>query len=201
MARQPGQGIIGSDARRRRIMMNHVGQLPVTQGHFGQAHLGAKSLRVKLQRTTKSARRIIHFRILDEALSDTREKLWVASPTLSRKTQARARTRQQPRIAADDALARLARHEADYFSRLNDDDEYLAAELRRINWLQSIYRARRIAARVTFASILLALFGGSITEAASDIGWSLATSSLICWIGVGITARLLTPRRKFRTAE
>ncbi|HVG34118.1 MAG TPA: hypothetical protein VM911_13600 [Pyrinomonadaceae bacterium] len=105
------------------------------------------------------------------------------------------------RIAADDALARLARHEADYFSRLNDDDEYLAAELRRINWLQSIYRARRIAARVTFASILLALFGGSITEAASDIGWSLATSSLVCWIGVGITARLLTPRRKFRTAE
>jgi tetratricopeptide (TPR) repeat protein len=105
------------------------------------------------------------------------------------------------RIAADDALARLARHEADYFSRLNDDDEYLAAELRRINWLQSIYRARRIAARVTFASILLALFGGSITEAASDIGWSLASSSLVCWIGVAITARLLTPRRKFRTAE
>jgi tetratricopeptide (TPR) repeat protein len=105
------------------------------------------------------------------------------------------------RIAADRALARLARREADYYSRLNDDDDYLAAELRRINWLQSIFRARRIAARVTLASLLLALLGGSIDEAVADIGWSLASSSLVCWIGVAIMSRFLTPRRKWRTAE
>lgn len=105
------------------------------------------------------------------------------------------------RIAADRALARLARHEADYFSRLNDDDEYLAAELRRINWLQSIFRARRLASRVTLASLLLALFGGSVAEPLSDVGWSLASSSLVCWVGVALTSRLLTPRRKWRTVE
>ncbi len=105
------------------------------------------------------------------------------------------------RVAADKALIRMASHEADYFSRLNDDDEYLASELRRINWLQSIFRARRFASRVTIASLLLALLGGSLSEPLSDIGWSLAASSLICWIGVAITSRLLTPRRKWRTAE
>jgi tetratricopeptide (TPR) repeat protein len=105
------------------------------------------------------------------------------------------------RIASDRALSRLARRESDYYSRLNTDDEYLATELRRINWLQSIYRARRIAARVTFASLLLAFFGGSIDEALADIGWSLASSSLVCWIGVAILGRFLTARRKWRTAE
>ncbi|HEX8143268.1 MAG TPA: hypothetical protein VF553_11775 [Pyrinomonadaceae bacterium] len=105
------------------------------------------------------------------------------------------------RIAADRALARLARRESDYYSRLNDDDEYLAAELRRINWLQSIFRARRIAARVTLASLLLAFLGGSVDESLADIGWSLASSSLVCWIGVAVMSRLLTPRRKWRTAE
>jgi tetratricopeptide (TPR) repeat protein len=105
------------------------------------------------------------------------------------------------RIAADRALARLARRESDYYSRLNTDDDYLAAELRRINWLQSIFRARRIAARVTFASLLLAFLGGSVDEALADIGWSIASSSLVCWFGVAITGRLLTPRRRWRTAE
>ncbi|HYY59584.1 MAG TPA: hypothetical protein VE842_19805 [Pyrinomonadaceae bacterium] len=105
------------------------------------------------------------------------------------------------RIAADRALSRLARRESDYYSRLNEDDEYLATELRRINWLQSIFRARRIAARVTFASLLLALLGGSIDEAIADVGWSLASSALVCWVGVALMNRLLTPRRKWRTAE
>ncbi|HEX8140150.1 MAG TPA: hypothetical protein VF544_21485 [Pyrinomonadaceae bacterium] len=105
------------------------------------------------------------------------------------------------RIASDKALARLARRESAYYSRLNEDDEYLAAELRRINWLQSIYRARRIAARVTIAAFLLGLMGGSIDESVADIGWSLASSSLVCWIGLRLMTRLLTPRRKLRTVE
>jgi tetratricopeptide (TPR) repeat protein len=105
------------------------------------------------------------------------------------------------RIASDEALARLARRESAYYSRLNDDDEYLAAELRRINWLQSIYRARRIASRVAIAGFLLALTGGSIDEAVADIGWSLASSSLLGWIGLRLVNRLLIPRRKLRTVE
>jgi tetratricopeptide (TPR) repeat protein len=100
------------------------------------------------------------------------------------------------RIAPDEALARHARREADYYDRLNDDDDYLAAELRRINRLQNLHRARRLAARMTIASVLLALMGPSFDEAMESIGWSLASSSLIAWLGVALISHFLTPRRK-----
>lgn len=102
------------------------------------------------------------------------------------------------RIAPDEALARHARREADYYALLNNDDDYLTAELRRIGWLQHLHRARRLAARMTLASVLLALAGPSFDEAIEGIGWSLASSSLIAWLGVALISHYLTPRRKPR---
>lgn len=102
------------------------------------------------------------------------------------------------RIAPDEALARHARREAEYYARLNNDDDYLGAELRRIGWLQNLQRARRLAARMTLASILLALAGPSFDEAIESIGWSLASSSLIAWLGVALISRYLAPRGKPR---
>jgi tetratricopeptide (TPR) repeat protein len=105
------------------------------------------------------------------------------------------------RIAPDEALARYARRESDYYARLNNDDDYLAAELRRISWLQNLQRARRMATRMTLASCLLALIGPSLDESLESIGWSLASSSLIAWIGVSLLARYLAPRYRARTTE
>jgi tetratricopeptide (TPR) repeat protein len=102
------------------------------------------------------------------------------------------------RIAPDESLARHARREAEYYARLNDDDDYLAAELRRIGWLQNLQRARRLAARMTLASVLVALMGPSFDESIESIGWSLASSSLIAWLGVSIVSRYFAPRRKPR---
>ena len=105
------------------------------------------------------------------------------------------------RIAPDAALARFARGEADYYARLNNDDDYLAAELRRINRLQHLQSARRIAARITLASILLALFGPFIEESFGSVGWSLASSSIIAWLGVTILSGFFARRRKASTTE
>jgi tetratricopeptide (TPR) repeat protein len=102
------------------------------------------------------------------------------------------------RIAPDEALARHARREADYYALLNNDDDYLTAELRRIGWLQHLHRARRLAARMTLASVLLALTGPSFDQSIEGIGWSLASSSLVAWLGVALISRYLTPRRKPR---
>ncbi|HEX8889671.1 MAG TPA: hypothetical protein VF779_10860 [Pyrinomonadaceae bacterium] len=102
------------------------------------------------------------------------------------------------RIAPDEALARYARRESEYYARLSNDDDYLAAELRRINWLQNLQRARRMATRMTLASCLLALIGPSLDESVESIGWSLASSSLIAWIGVALLVRYLSPRRKLK---
>jgi tetratricopeptide (TPR) repeat protein len=86
------------------------------------------------------------------------------------------------RVSSEQALARYARGEGEYYMQLNNDDDYLAAELRRINWLQNITRIRRLALRVTNASVLLALIGGLIDPLAGSLGWSLASSALIIWL-------------------
>lgn len=100
------------------------------------------------------------------------------------------------RIAPDEAIARYARRESDYYARLNNDDDYLVAELRRINWLQNLQRAKRLASRMTLASVMLALVGPSLDDAIESVGWSLASSSLIAWIGVSLITRFLVPRGK-----
>jgi tetratricopeptide (TPR) repeat protein len=105
------------------------------------------------------------------------------------------------RIAPDDSLGRFARRESDYYKRLNDDDDYLSTELRRISWLQNLHQARRIAARVTIAGILLALVGPSIDSAIEDVGWSLASSAVIAWVSIAIVNRLLIRRSKAPATE
>ncbi|MDT4968341.1 MAG: hypothetical protein QOJ64_3078 [Acidobacteriota bacterium] len=105
------------------------------------------------------------------------------------------------RVAPDEASSRYARRESDYYARLNNDDDYLVAELRRVRWLQNLQRARRLAARMTLASVILALLGPSFDEAIEGVGWALASSSLIAWIGVSLIAKLLTPRRNVTATE
>ncbi len=103
------------------------------------------------------------------------------------------------RVTSEQALARYARREADYYLRLNDDEDYLAAELKRISWLQNITRVRRLAARTTNAGILLALVGGYFDPIASSFGWSLASASLIAWVLTLLGIRLLFSRSKPRS--
>jgi tetratricopeptide (TPR) repeat protein len=105
------------------------------------------------------------------------------------------------RIAPEDALSRFARRESDYYARLNDDDDYLSAELRRINWLQHLHQARRISVRLQIAGILFALVGPSIDPALESLGWSLATSAVIAWVVVASLSRFLTHRSKAQTSE
>ena len=102
--------------------------------------------------------------------------------------------------ASDKALSRHAVREADYYALLNDDDDYLVTELRRINWLQHSLKVRRLAARVTNASILVALLIPYVDEAVAGPCWYLASSSLIAWISSLFAIKLLAKRRKPRLA-
>jgi hypothetical protein len=98
------------------------------------------------------------------------------------------------RVAPDKADARLARREADYYARLNDDESFLATELRRMNWLEYANRAQSLAARVSFASLLIALIGPSLDQRVAGIGWALATSAILAWMGALISRKLLASR-------
>lgn len=102
------------------------------------------------------------------------------------------------RIAPDEAAARLARREADYYALLNDDDEYLSAELKRINWLQTLQTVRRWSARIMMTSIVLAMSGAFLDNVGFDIsavGWSLTASSLAAWVVAHLLYKLLARRR------
>ena len=105
------------------------------------------------------------------------------------------------RVAPDKATAGLARREADYYSRLNNDEDYLAAELRRMNWLEGANRVQRLTARVSFAAMLVALVGSSVDQAVAGLGWALASSSIIAWSGSLITRKLLAARGRPATSD
>jgi hypothetical protein len=105
------------------------------------------------------------------------------------------------RLAPDKALDVFARREADYYARLNDDEDYLVAELRRINWLQNSTRVRRLAGRVTNASILFALAASYLDPTIGGLGWALASSSLFAWIASLFAGKVLGSRWTSRPAE
>jgi tetratricopeptide (TPR) repeat protein len=100
------------------------------------------------------------------------------------------------RVTSEPALARYAKRERDYYTMLNDDEEYLTSELRRINWLQHITRVRRLSSRVINGGILLALVGGFVDEILGSVGWSLASSAMILWLLTLGGTRLLYRRSK-----
>jgi tetratricopeptide (TPR) repeat protein len=104
-------------------------------------------------------------------------------------------------VAPDKALMTYSRREADYYARLNDDEEYLSTELRRIDWLQNAAKVRRVAGRVTNASILIALVGPYVHSMIGGLGWSLATCSLLGWVAAYSLSKILADRRKPRPVE
>ena len=104
-------------------------------------------------------------------------------------------------VTSEKSLALYARREADYYARLNDDDEYLAAELRRINFLQHANRVRQLAAAVTNAGILLALAGSYFDPTFAVMGWSLASSAIVTWLVALVATKALAPRSKPHAIE
>ena len=107
--------------------------------------------------------------------------------------------REAARVACEQSLSRYAGREADYYLRLNDDEDYLAGELRRINWLQNVTRLRHLAARAANGGIVMAVVGGYLNPVAGSLGWSLASSSLIAWVLTLFGTRLLFNRSKPRS--
>jgi hypothetical protein len=105
------------------------------------------------------------------------------------------------RLAPDKATVTLARREADYYSRLNNDEDYLAAELRRMNWLEGANRIQHLTARVSFGALLIALVGSSIDQVVAGLGWAIASSSIIAWSGSLVMRKLLAGRGRAETSD
>ena len=99
------------------------------------------------------------------------------------------------RVAETTALRRYTRGEADYFARLNNDDEYMELEVGRVNLLGSLESAKATVLRIAsfgFAPLILGLIVED--ELFSNIGWAVTSISLLIWTGLIVSVRFLTAR-------
>ena len=99
------------------------------------------------------------------------------------------------RIAETPALRRWTKGEAEYFSRLNSDDEYMEMEIGRVNLLETLESSKKTALRIVFLGLPAILFGVTVEDnLIANIGWAVSTVSLLVWTGLIMSVRLLSPR-------
>ncbi len=106
------------------------------------------------------------------------------------------------RIAATGALRRWSRTEVDYFSHLNQDEEYLELEISRVNLLETLERTKRTSVRVVLVGlggILIGLIFGD--DLVTNIGWAVSGISLTVWTVALLMLRMLSPRIPFELME
>lgn len=99
------------------------------------------------------------------------------------------------RAAKNKALERWAQDEIDYFMRLNNDEDYMEIEIKRINLLEGIQRNKAITMRISlfgFAVIMFGLFTGE--QLISNIGWACTAAAMLIWAGLMIGGKILADR-------
>ena len=92
------------------------------------------------------------------------------------------------------ALKQWAHGETEYFSRLNNDEDYMESEIKRINWLENIERGKRISLRIAVASIVTVAVGLIIDDTIANIGWACSSVSILIWAGLIVSGNLMTER-------
>lgn len=102
------------------------------------------------------------------------------------------------RLADSPALKRWTRNEADYFSRLNDDEEYLELEVSRMNMIERLEKYQRTSLRIVLFGFPLILVGVLGEESGvANVGWAVSTIAILLWFGMSLTQRLMAGRIPF----
>ncbi|MEZ5426218.1 MAG: tetratricopeptide repeat protein [Pyrinomonadaceae bacterium] len=99
------------------------------------------------------------------------------------------------RLAETPALRRWTQAEGEYFSRLNEDEDYMEMEVSRVNMLESLERSRKTSLRVAVLGFPLILVGLVFQEQlVANIGWAVSTVALLVWLGLILSRNLLSSR-------
>jgi tetratricopeptide (TPR) repeat protein len=102
------------------------------------------------------------------------------------------------RMAETPALRRWTQAEVDYFSRLNEDDEYMELEFSRVNMLDTLQSVGSSALKIAFLSFPLIAVGVLFEDSlVANIGWAISGIALFIWVGIMFLRRLLSPRIPF----
>ena len=102
--------------------------------------------------------------------------------------------------AADNlALRRWAREEADYFSNLNSDDEYMEMEVSRVNLFDGLERTKKVALRIASLAFPAVIVGLLLEDdLVTLVGWTVSAISLVLWVGLLLSARMFAHRIPYR---
>lgn len=99
------------------------------------------------------------------------------------------------RIAETPSLRRWSKNEAEYFSNLNSDDEYMELEISRVNLLETIERSKKTALKLAFFGFPAIIVGILLEDGLiANVGWAVSTASLLIWTGLIMSSRLLAQR-------
>lgn len=102
------------------------------------------------------------------------------------------------RLAGTPALRRWSNGELEYFSRLNDDEEYMELEIGRVNLLDSLDRTKMTVFRIALFGIPLIVAGIAFGETiVADLGWAVSAISIFIWLIISLARRMFVPRIDF----
>ncbi len=99
------------------------------------------------------------------------------------------------RLAETPALRRWTQSEADYFSRLNNDEDYMEMEVSRVNLLESLERGKRMSLKIALFGLPWIVIGLAMNEYLTvNIGWAVSSVALLIWVGMIMSKNMLSPR-------
>ncbi|MEP6788170.1 MAG: tetratricopeptide repeat protein, partial [Acidobacteriota bacterium] len=106
------------------------------------------------------------------------------------------------RVAETPSLRRWSRSEAEYFSHLNSDDEYMELEISRVNMLETVETSKKTVLRIAFFAFPL-IFVGVLFEddLIANIGWAVSCVSLLIWAGLIMSTHMLGQRIPYELVE
>jgi tetratricopeptide (TPR) repeat protein len=105
-------------------------------------------------------------------------------------------------LAVTPAARRWAKHEIDYFSRLNSDEEYMELEVSRMNLLDTLSLVRGGALRIAVVGIPVIVIGVLFAEyLVANVGWAVSLISFVVWTTVIVLTHMLSTRIPYELIE
>ena len=106
------------------------------------------------------------------------------------------------RIAETPSLRRWTKGEAEYFSHLNSDDEYMELEVSRVSMLETLDNSKKTALRISSLAVPFVVAGLLFEDdLVANIGWAVTAVSLLIWTGMIVSVRLLSQRIPYDLVE
>jgi tetratricopeptide (TPR) repeat protein len=106
------------------------------------------------------------------------------------------------RLAETRALCRWTKNEADYFSNLNNNQEYMQMELGRISLLETLERVKKVLLRIGLLGLPVIILGLILNDSlTTNTGWAISITAFLIWIGAILIINAFSSRIPFELVE